>query len=177
MHRLIADKELSARRGSTTGLIWAGLLLGVSFVATPAKFLAPSLSRPVALDVGRHTFQVFGGIELGLATLLFLRAAASQPLLAISPGLMTVFQAFCLRPRLSKRAQAIINGHSVSGSSSLHTFYVASEIAKLAILFSLQIAAARSRNHLAPVLQKQTTMTREPEVSIERAPPRMSPHG
>lgn len=29
--------------------LWAGLLLGVSFLATPVKFLAPSLSLPVAL--------------------------------------------------------------------------------------------------------------------------------
>lgn len=33
-------------------VLWAGLLLGVSFLATPVKFLAPSLSLPVALDVG-----------------------------------------------------------------------------------------------------------------------------
>jgi hypothetical protein len=40
-------------------ILWLGLLLGVSFLATPAKFLAPSLALPVALDVGRHTFAVF----------------------------------------------------------------------------------------------------------------------
>ena len=36
--------------------LWLGLLLGVAFLATPAKFLAPGL-LPVALDVGR-TFAV-----------------------------------------------------------------------------------------------------------------------
>lgn len=35
--------------------IWAGLLIGVSFVAKPAKFLAPSLALAQALDVGRWT--------------------------------------------------------------------------------------------------------------------------
>jgi hypothetical protein len=33
--------------------VWAGLLLGVSFVATPAKFLAPTLGLAQAWDVGR----------------------------------------------------------------------------------------------------------------------------
>jgi hypothetical protein len=36
--------------------LWAGMLLGVSFIATPAKFLAPSLPLAQALDVGRSSF-------------------------------------------------------------------------------------------------------------------------
>lgn len=50
----------------TVALVWAGMVLGVSFLATAAKFLVPSLPRPVALDVGRHTFQVFGWVEMAL---------------------------------------------------------------------------------------------------------------
>lgn len=33
-------------------LFWAGMLAGVSFLATPVKFEAASLSLPVALEVG-----------------------------------------------------------------------------------------------------------------------------
>src|SRR5690606_30735313 len=47
-------------------VLWTGLLLGVSFLATPVKFLAPSLSLPVALDVGRQTFMVFNWVEVAL---------------------------------------------------------------------------------------------------------------
>jgi hypothetical protein len=43
--------------------VWSGLLIGVSFVATPAKFLAPSLQLPQALDVGRWTFHVLTLME------------------------------------------------------------------------------------------------------------------
>lgn len=32
--------------------VWGGLLLGVAFVATPAKFLAPSLPLAQALEGG-----------------------------------------------------------------------------------------------------------------------------
>lgn len=45
--------------------VWAGVLLGISFVATPAKFLAPSLPMVQALDVGRWTFHVLAWIEWG----------------------------------------------------------------------------------------------------------------
>ncbi len=48
-------------------LLWIGLLIGVSFLATPAKFLAASLTLPVALDVGRHTFAIFNRVEWLLA--------------------------------------------------------------------------------------------------------------
>ena len=44
--------------------VWLGLVLGVSFLATPVKFRAKSLTRPVALDVGRTTFHAFGKLEV-----------------------------------------------------------------------------------------------------------------
>lgn len=63
--------------GSRVGVLiaatlWLGLLLGVSFLATPAKFLAPSLTLPVALDVGRHTFFIFNKVEWLLSIVLLL---------------------------------------------------------------------------------------------------------
>jgi hypothetical protein len=45
--------------------VWSGLLIGVSFVATPARFLAPSLQLPQALDVGRWTFHVLTLVARG----------------------------------------------------------------------------------------------------------------
>ena len=42
---------------------WFGMLLGVSFLATPAKFLAPSLTLGVALDIGRQTFAILNKVE------------------------------------------------------------------------------------------------------------------
>ena len=43
--------------------LWIGLLVGVCFIATPAKFQAQSLSLPVALDVGRSTFAIWNNVE------------------------------------------------------------------------------------------------------------------
>ena len=50
--------------------VWLGLVLGVSFLATPVKFRAKSLTRPVALDVGRTTFHAFGKLEWLLSVAL-----------------------------------------------------------------------------------------------------------
>ena len=66
------------RLGPKLLLVWAGLAVGVAFVATPAKFLAPSLSLPVALDVGRHTFAVYDRIELALVATLVVLGFWSQ---------------------------------------------------------------------------------------------------
>jgi hypothetical protein len=34
-------------------ILWAGLILGVSFIATPVKFMAQHLTMPVALEIGK----------------------------------------------------------------------------------------------------------------------------
>ena len=53
-------------------MLWLGLQIGVAFLATPTKFLAPSLSLPVALDVGRQTFYVFNKVEWVMEAVLLL---------------------------------------------------------------------------------------------------------
>lgn len=129
--------ERQANRDRALALVWAGMVLGVSFVATPAKFLAPSLSRPVALDVGRHTFRTFGRLEMALAALLALRITAPVRLLALAPGAMVLAQALWLRPRLATRTQRVIEGGTAPASPGLHAAYVISESAKLATLLTL----------------------------------------
>jgi ABC-type transport system involved in multi-copper enzyme maturation permease subunit len=38
-------------------ILWAGLILGVSFIATPVKFMAQHLTMPVALEIGKaHSY-------------------------------------------------------------------------------------------------------------------------
>jgi len=120
------------------------MLFGVSFLATPVKFLVPSLSRPVALEVGRQTFRAFGGVELGLTALLGLRAGPSRPRLAAVPILVVLLQALWLRPRLGLRTDAVRKGDPAAGSPGLHRTYVACEIAKLAALLALGSMPVRS---------------------------------
>jgi hypothetical protein len=51
-------------------LVWAGMIIGVSGLATPIKFTAPSLTLPHALEGGRVTFHLFSRVEWGLAIML-----------------------------------------------------------------------------------------------------------
>lgn len=138
--------------------IWAGLLLGVSFIATPAKFLAPSLPLAQALDVGRWTFHVLGLIEWGLLAVVGMlilvawmrlgqggRQGAGLVLLLLAGVAATlVLETFWLRPALDARALQIIAGHSAAPSAQ-HTLYIAFEIVKLLLILAAAVAGARRR--------------------------------
>jgi hypothetical protein len=131
----------------TAAALWFGMLAGVSFLATPAKFMAPSLTLPVALDVGRHTFLVFNRTEwllsavvLGLALLgprhrLGLAGAAIAIVLVAAETLW-------LLPSLDARVASIIAGEPPA-PSSLHMLYIVCEAAKLVALLLIVAGAAR----------------------------------
>lgn len=123
--------------------VWLGIVLGVSFLATPVKFTAESLTRPVALDVGRATFHALGYLEWALTAallLLILRAAntlhrPSDRVLATVGVICTIVlvQAVWLVPALDDRVASIIAGIEPP-PSHLHTFYGITEVAKVAAL-------------------------------------------
>jgi hypothetical protein len=142
-------------------LVWIGLLIGVSFLATPVKFLAPSLSLPVALDVGRQTFHWFGRVELVLAAVMLLAALATKhfagrddnekrriPVAALlAVGLLAAVgaQSAWLLPLLDARVEIILGG-GMPAPSMLHRVYVAFEAAKLGVLIAVAwIAIGRLR--------------------------------
>jgi hypothetical protein len=133
-------------------LLWAGLLLGVSFVATPAKFLAPSLPMTQALDVGRWTFHVLGLIEwalvvvaAGLIAVAWMRDAGrigtAAVLLAAIAGILAA-ETFFIRPALNERTLRIIAGQSVL-PSRLHSLYVGLEVLKLTLTLAAGIVGIR----------------------------------
>jgi hypothetical protein len=137
-------------------LIWAGLVIGISFIEAPAKFRAPSLTRPVALDVGRHVFRASHMVQLGLALALGPFAVLASMSLGrwVALGLVEVLffvQHLWLLPELDHRAQAIISGSGsgagpdgqVPAGSSPHAVYVALEVAKLGVLLGLGYSSLR----------------------------------
>jgi len=132
---------------SLLAVLWAGLLLGVSFLATPVKFMAPSLTLPVALDVGRHTFMVFNWIEIVLAgVFIALLAWAPQRWIrgaAVAVALVVALQTLWLLPVLDARVQVIMEG-GTPPPSQLHTLYIAADTIKLLLLGVLAALAYRS---------------------------------
>ena len=130
--------------------MWAGLSIGVAFLATPVKFAAPSLSLPVALDVGRHTFRVYNEVELGLLVLLVVLGTWSRTrrsaYLALSvPAVIVAAQALWLIPSLDARVSTILAGGQPA-SSSLHVVYIGLEMLKVVWLLGFGLSVLR-RGH------------------------------
>ncbi|MBN1237408.1 MAG: hypothetical protein JXB36_02850 [Gammaproteobacteria bacterium] len=150
---------------AVTTLLWIGMLVGVSFLATPVKFLAPSLSLPVALDVGRQTFFWFSRVEIVLAFAALAGAVAARTQRRTRTGgpargeavavLLTVLllgsvaaQVLWLLPVLDARVEVILGG-GTPPASSLHTLYVGIELAKLAALIGVAwLALSGMRRHV-----------------------------
>lgn len=122
--------------------VWVGLVLGVSFLATPVKFQADSLTLPVALDVGRATFHALAKAEWALSVFLLVGLASASRSGAIDlvdlviPTFILVVvavQALWLIPQLDVRVAAIIAGQTLA-KSHLHTVFAGLEFAKVLAL-------------------------------------------
>ena len=120
------------------GLVWLGMILGVSFVATPLKFQAPSITLVIGLDIGRLVFGVFNKIEIAFAVMLALLVLLSRQrdasvialgVVWLTLGLQTVW----LLPALLDRIGLVLQGHQPP-PSGLHTFYVCLEVVKVLAL-------------------------------------------
>jgi hypothetical protein len=126
--------------------LWLGLLLGVSFLATTVKFNAPSLSLPVALDVGRATFAVFNPVEWIMAAILLGLSLVSRRLGAIVPAILVcvalAVQTFWLLPVLDARVSLILMGTAMADSNH-HLLYIAADVLK-AMTLTAVIAMAWS---------------------------------
>ena len=147
--RAMSDRAATARAALVALLlIWAGMLIGVSFLASPAKFAAPSLTLPVALDVGRQVFGTFSRAEIGLALATFLLALASRR--GIVPvwlvlgliWLIVAVQSFLLLPVLDARVGMILKGVQPP-PGPWHVAYVALEVTKLVTLVAAAWLCAR----------------------------------
>lgn len=123
-----------------TALLWAGIVIGCSFIATPAKFQAPSLSLPTALEVGRATFRSMVVIELvlaGLGVFLIVRTRQRKPLFWLAV-LALIIQWSVVMPFLNSRTDAIVQSQP-SGGSMWHVAYILLEVVKVATLLVLSL--------------------------------------
>jgi hypothetical protein len=120
---------------------WFGLVLGVSFLATPVKFQAPSLTLPVALEVGHVTFQLLNRVEWVLAGTLIVgmvigwrQETVGQFDLAMTAVVVGIvaLQTFWLLPSLHANTQATVSGENPS--DTLHHLFVGIEVLKVATL-------------------------------------------
>jgi len=117
---------------------WLGMVLGVSVLSTPIRFTATTITRPIALDVGRVTFAALNKAEFValIIVLIILRMSDSVralwvPVLALA--LILIAQSAWLLPELGARTDLIIAG-SEPPPSIAHSAYSILEITKVILL-------------------------------------------
>ena len=129
--------------------IWLGLTVGVSMLATPVRFSAGSITRPVALDVGRVVFAALNKAELAALVLLLLVVRFSgraRDLWAWCSLLVLIVlaQGAWLIPELAARTDIILAG-SEPPPSYAHAIYSTLELVKIAILLFLGFRSLAER--------------------------------
>jgi hypothetical protein len=129
---------------------WLGLIVGITLVATPARFAAESITRPIALDVSRDVFVAQNQVEL-LAIILLLIvvrvSGRSRDLWAWSAGLILIVlaQNVWLTPELSARTDMILAGVEPAPSHA-HAIYGVLELVKAGVLASVGILCVSAKD-------------------------------
>ena len=118
--------------------IWFGITAGVSLLATPVKFTAATLTRPVALDVGRVVFAALNKVEFValIILLIVVRMTGKARSLWAFCGVLTLIlmaQSVWLLPELGARTDLIIAGIEPAPSIA-HAAYSTLELSKLLLL-------------------------------------------
>ena len=126
---------------SAVPFVWLGMVLSISLLETPLRFRSPGVTVPLALGIGRLVFRALNVAEVVLAVLVTVGCLVAPPgmpgrvLLGLA-WLVLAVQAGVLRPRLDRRASAIIAGQALPPSRQ-HLAYVALELAKGLVLVGL----------------------------------------
>ena len=118
--------------------IWLGMTAGVSLLATPVRFSAETITRPIALDVGRVVFSALNKAEfIALLILLVIVriSGKARELWAVCSALALILlaQAIWLLPELAARTDLIISGVEPAPSIA-HGAYSTLELTKLLLL-------------------------------------------
>ena len=129
--------------------IWAGMTVGISMIATPVRFTAVSITRPVALDVGRVVFAALNKAELLALVLLLIivRASGRSRELWAWCGILILIvlaQGAWLIPELAARTDIIMTGGELPPSSA-HAIYSSLELVKIGLLLFLGFSSLVKR--------------------------------
>lgn len=121
--------------------LWVGMTVGVSMIATPVRFTAETITRPIALDVGRVVFAALNKAELAALVLLLIVVRSSGQAARFWGfcgvlALIVIAQSAWLTPELAERTQMIINGVEPPRSYA-HAIYSSLELLKIGLLLFL----------------------------------------
>ncbi|TQK27351.1 hypothetical protein FBY28_0302 [Arthrobacter sp. SLBN-53] len=131
--------------------VWLGMVLAISFLEAPLKFRAPDVTLRIGLGIGRLVFRALNTVETVLAlligTALTLSSARGPALIGFGvAATMLAVQLVAVRPRLSRRSDAVLAAPSGGGEparSRAHYAYVGLELVKVAALIVTGVALLR----------------------------------
>ena len=118
-------------------LLWAGVIIGCSFLATPVKFMAPDLTLPVALEIGRLTFRAVGLAELIFSLVAIVLVGLRRTRMsALVPVFVLAIQWLLVMPMLDAQTASEMSSGRL-GALPWHTLFVVLEVLKLAALLAI----------------------------------------
>lgn len=126
-----------------------GAIIAISFLEAPLKFLAPGVTIPIGLGIGRLVFtalNVLAGVVLIALTLVSVRARAGRTMLGILGAIWVVFliEVIVIRPVLNQRSDLVIAGAEAPGTNWAHYAYIAADLAIVGLLVALIVVTVRS---------------------------------
>ncbi len=137
--------------------MWLGMVLAISFLETPLKFRAPGVTVPIGLGIGRLVFRALNIVEAVFAVTLLAAIYLERPttLIAIAvwiAPLALALQLGVIRPRLTARSNAILNGLDAPRSRAHHA-YIGLEAVKVVVLMltGVLLLAIAAGGQLSPM--------------------------
>lgn len=127
--------------------LWLGMLIGISFIETPLKFLAPGMTLGLGLGIGQLVFTAMNIVEVVFFAVLAascIKRGLDKAFLGVVWGLGIVLLAkvALIRPYLSKRTDSVLAGVE-AGGSSWHYFYIAADGLLTLLLITALVMAVR----------------------------------
>jgi hypothetical protein len=129
--------------------VWAGIIIGISLLATPVKFQAPSLTIQTAVEIGRYTFRLLGQIEIcflmaAMAAAVFAKVQRTTVMVLTVITAVIVLQRYWLLPVLDHRVSQLLAGGALSFSIH-HRIYAVTEAMKAMLLITGAVLEYRSQ--------------------------------
>lgn len=126
-----------------------GAIIAISFLEAPLKFLAPGVTIPIGLGIGRLVFtalNVLAGVVLLVLTVVNVRARAGRAALGILGSIWVVFlvEVAVIRPVLNQRSDMVIAGAESPGTNWAHYAYIVADVSIVALLVALIVVTSRS---------------------------------
>jgi hypothetical protein len=115
--------------------VWLGMVLAISFLEAPLKFRAPGVTLQIGLGIGRLVFRALNTVEALLAVGIVVALTLGHPPVSVQMAFAVVVTALVaqllgVRPRLTRRSDAVLTGQNAPRSRA----HVGLEVVKVAAL-------------------------------------------